>query len=53
MMKRAGHVACMGDKSSASKVAVGKLKEGDHLEDVSIDDGVILQQNLKKYDRIA
>jgi len=38
----------MGDKSNAYNVWVGKLKEIDHLEDVSIDDSVVLKQVLKK-----
>ena len=38
----------MGELSNASKVAVGKMKERDHLEDVGMDDSVILKQILKK-----
>jgi hypothetical protein len=44
IMKLVGHVTCVGDKSNASKVAVGRLKERNHLEDVRIDDSVILNR---------
>jgi len=38
----------MGGKSNAYNFGVGKLKERDHLEDVSIDDSVVLKPVLKK-----
>jgi hypothetical protein len=36
--KRAGHVACMGERRKLYRVLVGKdLRERDHLEELSVD----------------
>jgi hypothetical protein len=41
-MRRAGHVAYIGDRKDAQKVWWGNLRERDHLEDPDIDGRIIL-----------
>ena len=47
-MRWAGHVTHMGGKVNVCKV-LKALKEGDHLEDVGVDGGLVLKWILKKY----
>ena len=36
-MRRAGHVACIGERRGVYRVLVGNLTERDHLEDSCLD----------------
>jgi hypothetical protein len=42
-MKRAGHVACMGERRNAYNFWFGSLRERAHLEDPDIDGRIILR----------
>jgi hypothetical protein len=45
-MRRAGHVARMGEMRNAYKISVGKLKWKDHLQDLGVDGKIILERFL-------
>jgi hypothetical protein len=49
-MRRAGHVARMGERRSLYRVLVRSLRERDHLEDPGIDGSIILRRALRKWD---
>jgi hypothetical protein len=38
-----GYVACMGERRCAYRALVGHLREGDHLDDPSVDGRIILK----------
>jgi hypothetical protein len=40
----------MGERRGAYRVSLGKLTEGDHLEDPGVDGRIILKWNLGKWD---
>jgi hypothetical protein len=42
-LRWAGHVARMGERRGAYRALVGKLREGDHLEDPGVDGRIILK----------
>jgi len=44
----AGHVARMGEKRGVYRVLVGKPKENNHLEDLSVDGRIILRWIFRK-----
>jgi len=46
-MRRAGHVACIGERRGTYGALVGK-PEGDYLEDLGIGGKIILKQILRK-----
>ena len=46
----AGYVARIGNRRGAYTVLVGNLRVGDHLEDPSIDERIILKRILQKWD---
>jgi len=48
-MRRAGHVARMGERRVIYRVWWGNLRERDHLEDLSVD-GRILRYKFGKWD---
>jgi len=37
-----------GGKRNAYRISLGNFKEGDHLEELGIDDGIIIKCILKK-----
>jgi len=49
-MRWAGQVASMGDRRGACRVWWGNMREGKHLEQVSVDGKIILKGILKKWD---
>jgi hypothetical protein len=49
-MRWAGHVVCTGDRNSAYRVLLEKLRERDHLEDLGIDRSTILRWMFRKWD---
>jgi len=49
-MRQSGHVAHMGDGTGAYTFWWGSLREGDHLEDLSVDGRTILICVFKKLD---
>jgi hypothetical protein len=44
--------ACItyGERIGVFRILVGNLKEGDHLEDTSVDDRIILRWIFRKWD---
>jgi hypothetical protein len=42
----------MGDRRGSYRVLVGKLREGEHLEDPGVDGSIIVKWILKKWDGI-
>jgi hypothetical protein len=42
------HAARIGDVRNACRMFVGKLKGGDHLEDLRIDGKIVLKMDLKE-----
>jgi hypothetical protein len=48
LMRRAGHVASIGDNKVHTGFGWGYVSERDHLEDLSLDWRVILKWILKK-----
>jgi hypothetical protein len=49
-MRWAGHVARMGRGPVHTGFWWGKLREGDHTEDLGVDGSIILNWILKRYD---
>jgi hypothetical protein len=45
----AGHVARMGERRDVYRVLVGKLREGDHLEEADVDGRIILRWTFRKW----
>jgi hypothetical protein len=50
-MKRAEHVARIGEMRNAFKILVDNLKGRDHLEDLAVDGRIILKWILNKWGR--
>jgi hypothetical protein len=48
-MRRAGHVACMGEVRNAYNILVGKSEEKNHSEDLGVDGKIILEWILGTY----
>lgn len=48
IMRLAGYDKCMGDTRYACISLIGKLKERDHLENISVRDSVVLNWFLMK-----
>jgi len=42
------HVACMGERRAAYRVLMGKLKERDNMEGLSISGRIIMKRFFKK-----
>ena len=49
-MRRAGHVARIGESRDTYRVLVGNLRERDHLEDPGIDGSIICRWIFRKWD---
>jgi hypothetical protein len=49
-LRWAGHVARMGERRGAYRTLVGKLREGDHLEDPGVDGRIILKWVFERLD---
>ena len=52
-MRRAGHVARMGERRGVYRVLVGKPEGKNHLGDPGIDGKIILRWILRKYDVVV
>ena len=50
-LRWAGNVACMGERKSAYRALVGKLREGDHLKDPGINGRIILKWIIESWYR--
>ena len=50
-MRRAGHVACVGDWRGHTDFWWGDLRESCHLEDIGIDESIILKLIFKKWNQ--
>jgi hypothetical protein len=48
-----GACRCTGERSSAYRVLLEKLRETDHLEDLGIDRSIILRWIFGKWDGVA
>jgi hypothetical protein len=48
-MRKAGHVAGMGEKKNEHRVLVGNSEEGDQLENLSVDGRVILKNSDRMF----
>jgi hypothetical protein len=47
-MRRAGHVARMGEMRNAHKILVGNLKQREHSEDLGVGGSMIVVCRLRK-----